>query len=398
VKAAGSNGPAPSWSFLLVGLAAFAFLLSGYIRVWTPQYGITKFLLAGREFDARGLAVYRATPKYLDPRPAGRWGFDGQFYAELALDPLLRDPQLSLAMDGPVYRSRRILLSWLAWCGGLGRPFWVLNVYAALNLVFWVGYAWLAARLFRPHGWAGLAGYAAVLLTCGIIECVHASLADCPSFVLMLAAAVLGGTGGASVLALATLARETSVLGLAALVELARPWREALGRNLRLGAIVVLPLALWMGYVLWRFHFKQIDFAGGNLEPPLRGIVQALGELTVTLGRVRWSRWWFEIYKSYELHGLLTVVSVVTQCAYLALHREWGSRLWRLAAIGALYFLCIGYTTWKTHFTVTRHALPVTFVFNLLLATRPGRGWAAWFVLGNCFVPYGLRFFLLTSG
>ena len=93
----------------------------------------------GPEFANRGIATFRATQRYVET--SGRWGFDGQFYAEVGLDPLLRDPQLGTALDSPTYRSRRILMPWLAWLGGLGHPSWILNVYAALNLVFWVGSA-----------------------------------------------------------------------------------------------------------------------------------------------------------------------------------------------------------------------------------------------------------------
>ena len=387
--------PVPRWLFTLVGLTAFGFLISVYAGIWSREYGITKFLTAGRVFDERGIAAYRATPKYLDPYPPHRWGFDGQLYAELALDPLLRDPDLGRALDNPPYRSRRILLSWLAWLGGLGRPFWVLNVFAALNLVFWIGYAWLAARVFRPLGWAGLAGYAAVLLTCGIIECMHGSLTDFPSFVLMTWAMLLGGTGGAVVLALAALARETCLLGFTGLAELSLPWREALWKNVARAAIAAVPLALWFGYVVWQFRHREIGFDGGNLERPLAGMMGKLGEFSVTAfhGPIRWHHPFFEFYKSYELHALLTIVSIFTQCLYLALHREWENRLWRYAAIFVPYFLCIGFLSWESHFTVTRHALPITFVFNLLLATRPGRGWLAWFFLGNCFVPFGVYHF-----
>ena len=81
----------------------------------------------------------------------------------MALDPLLLDPQLHVALDNPPYRAQRILLSWIAWLLGLGKPFWILNAYAAINLIFWIWFAWLARRLFAPHGWPGFAGYAAVL-------------------------------------------------------------------------------------------------------------------------------------------------------------------------------------------------------------------------------------------
>ena len=35
----------------------------------------------------------------------------------------------------------------------------------------------------------------------------------------------------------------------------------------------------------------------------------------------------------------------------------------------------------------------MTLVFNLLLAARPTKAWLIWFLLGNCFVPFGIRYF-----
>ena len=52
-------------------------------------------------------------------------------------------------------------------------------------------------------------------------------------------------------------------------------------------------------------------------------------------------------------------------------------------------FLCVAYQVWYSHFTVTRHALPITLAFNLILAARPNRRWLIWFVLGNCFRALG---------
>ena len=34
------------------------------------------------------------------------------------------------AMDSAPYRARRILMPWVAYLVGLGRPFWVLQAYA----------------------------------------------------------------------------------------------------------------------------------------------------------------------------------------------------------------------------------------------------------------------------
>jgi hypothetical protein len=376
------------WVFALVGVAALAVLLGAYIRVWSPEYGITRFIKIGHEFNQRGLDVYRATPKYMEPFPPSRWGFDGQHYAQLSLDPLLRDPKIKTAIDNPPYRARRILLPWLAWLGGLGRPFWVLNVYAALNLVFWMGFAVMMAVLFRPYGWAGLAGFAAMLLTCGIIESIRGALTDFPAFVLMTLAMMMGGMGGAGVLALAGLAREVDVLGLAGLVELKPTWRETLEKNFWLGLIAVGPMLLWFAYIAWRLRMPAGSVSGDNLDWPFYAMARKLGEFVnvVRQGGIQWA----QFYRSYPLHALLTIIATLTQCIYLLTHREWGNRLWRLAAVFVPFFLCIGYPAWQSHFTVTRHALPITLGFNLVLAMRPNRHWFWWFLLGNCFVPYGI--------
>lgn len=385
----------PRWAFALAALAAFAFLVRVYVGIWTPEHGITKFLRVGREFDDRGTKVFRETPKFVDPYPAHRWGFDGQLYAEMALDPLLLDPHMHVALDNPPYRAQRILLSWIAWGLGLGKPFWILNAYAAVNLIFWIWFAWLAGRLFSPHGWSGLAGYAAVLVTCGVIESMQASLTDLPSFTLILAALMAGGTTGAWLLSLAALVRSTSLIGFVGLAKLTPPWGEALRKNLRLGLIAVVPLAIWIGYVLWRFRGREVGFDGGNLDLPFRGMMEKLGEFSVTAfrGPIRWHRFFFELYKSYDLHALLTIISMITQIVFVALHRQWRNPLWLWGAVTAVYFSCISFLSWESHFTITRHALPMTLVFNLLLAMRPSKAWVLWFLLGNCFVPFGVRYF-----
>jgi hypothetical protein len=383
-----------TWAFIFIAAAAFALLASTYWRVYTPAFGLTKLLGAGSEFNARGLAAYRATPKYL--APDDRWGFDGQYYAQLALDPLLRDPQLQRALDDPRYRARRILVPWLAWLGGWGRPAWILNVYAALNLVFWVGFAALLAVLFRPHGWAGLAGFAALLMTCGIIESMRVSLVDFPAFVLQTSALLLGGAAGAGVLALATLARETSLFGLVGLWEYRPPWSAALRGNLRLALIAGVPWVLWLGYVAWRLRVTStVD--GENMDWPLRGMMAKLGEVSVraAAGEIPWGRWYAAWYSSEPVHAVLTIVATLTQCAFLLTHREWSNRFWRVGAFYVPFFLCIGFLSWTTHFTVTRHALPITLAFNLVLARRARRTWPVWFLLGNCFVPFGVHQFLV---
>jgi hypothetical protein len=380
----------PGWAFTAVALAAFALVLSTYVAGWSPKYGITRFINIGEVFNQRGIAAYRATPKYV----GSPWGFDGQHYAEIALDPLLRDPQIRTAIDNTPYRARRILLPWLAWAGGMGRPFWVLNIYAALNPIFWLGYAAILIALFRPQGWAGLAGLAAMLMTCGVMESMMNSLTDFPSFVVMMLAMVVGGLGGAGWMTVSALIRpENSLLALPALFEYDPPWGRALARNVLMGVIAVAPLALWMAYLLWRLRGMSLTVAGEhNLDWPMHAIYLKSVDIRLMMreGRIHWSKVFFSLYKSYDMNALLTVVSTMTQCLYVLTHRDWRNRLWRMGALFVPFFICLGYQIWFSHFTVTRHALPITLAFNLILAMRPRRTWALWFLMGNCFVPFGI--------
>jgi hypothetical protein len=121
---------------------------------------------------------------------------------------------------------------------------------------------------------------------------------------------------------------------------------------------------------------------------PLQAMAEKLGQVVVKArqGDIVW----LQFYKSEPIHAVLTIVAVLTQSVYLFTHRRWENRLWRVGVAFVPAFLCIGSPQWVSHFTVTRQALPITLAFNLILAMRPGRHWLVWFLLGNCFVPYGL--------
>jgi hypothetical protein len=273
----------------------------------------------------------------------------------------------------------------------------VLNVYAALNPLFWIAYAVILVRLFRPLGWPGLAGLAAMLLTCGVVESMLNSLTDFPSFVAMIVAMTMGGLAGAGWMSVFALARETSLLALPALFEYRPPWGRAFRRNFLMGVITVTPLALWvLVYIPWRLRGMHTSMAGdGNLDWPLHSIYLKLGDIRLMMreGRIRWDGIPFSLVGSYDMNALLTVISTMTQCLYVVTHRDWKNRLWRMGALFVPFFICLGYQIWSSHFTVTRHALPITLAFNLVLAMRPRRSWLVWFVLGNCFVPFGIYHF-----
>src|SRR5690349_20890559 len=76
--------------------------LASVARFYHRDTGFTSLIAfpAGHEYEAPAL---RAIPHFDYPAWAS---YDGQFYAQRALDPLVRDPDVDRAMDLAPYRAR----------------------------------------------------------------------------------------------------------------------------------------------------------------------------------------------------------------------------------------------------------------------------------------------------
>ena len=130
---------------LQVTLVVAAFL-AGVSRYYHPPFGLTAFIDFSPSNHAYEIPAVQSAPHFDNP---GSTGYDGVYYAQLAVDPLLRDPAIDHALDDPPYRARRILFSWTAYALGLGRPAWILQVYAVQNVIVWLLFAWLLCRWMR---------------------------------------------------------------------------------------------------------------------------------------------------------------------------------------------------------------------------------------------------------
>src|SRR5262245_46415883 len=138
-------GGAQKWT------AACVLVVAGFLatvaRYYHPSYGFTAFLEFPAATHDSELPAVRNAPHYDHP---GSGGYDGQFYAQLAVEPLLKNPEIDRALDNPPYRAHRILFPWIAWTMGLGRPAWILQAAAIENVLVWLAMAWLLWRLIRP--------------------------------------------------------------------------------------------------------------------------------------------------------------------------------------------------------------------------------------------------------
>ena len=164
-----TGGSEGRWPVRLAGLAAVALFLVLVARFWHPVYGFTVFFQLDAPNDDLKITAFRELPVFVH-RDTG--GYDGLYYAQIAQDPTLRDPELSRAMDNFPYRARRILPGALAWVLGAGRPAWIIHTYSLINVGAWLALAAIGWRLFEVRDGRGWLAWAGVLFSAGALSSV----------------------------------------------------------------------------------------------------------------------------------------------------------------------------------------------------------------------------------
>jgi len=134
---------------LIALLAALAFVLARW-QTWAKG-DITKFILVGRHF---------ATPSQLPPHiaVAPTYGYDGQFFYRLALNPVnFSHIAYGIRVDQP-YRYMRIGYPWLTWLVSLGQHVLVPVMLVVINIVAIGAIGYLGGMFARQGGRHALAG------------------------------------------------------------------------------------------------------------------------------------------------------------------------------------------------------------------------------------------------
>ena len=348
--------------------------LASVARFYHPGLGFTALLGLPRGHDSE-TETFRSIPHYDYPRWAS---YDGQFYVQRALDPLVRDPGVDRAMDLAPFRARRILFSWTAWLAGFGQPWWIVQAYALQNVFCWLILAALLTHWIPPVSARGVALWGACLFSHGMLWSVRFALLDGPSL-LLIACAVLAAERGrwfvsAAVTGMSGLGRETNVLAI-----LAQPIPRHRRAMLRLGLALVaaaLPTLIWYDYL--RSIYRSTLLIGTD-QLALPGT--ALFEI------------WRRLLSAAARDGLspgtglaiALLLSLAVQAAYLLTAREYGRPWWRVAAGYAVLMLLLGQVLVNPNTgAITRALLPLTAGFNILLAQErsEGRFWS-WFLMGN---------------
>ena len=363
---------------------AFLIALASYYR---PGYGFTELIrLPVDHHDQYELASISAVPHVEDING----GYDGQYYARLALDPLLRDQSIDPTLDFPAYRARRILFSWTAYVLGLGRPAWVLEAFALQNAIAWLVLAWLLLRWFPIGSARSFFLWSSCLLTHGMLSSVGNALIDAPSTLLIAWAVTaterdrLGLTS--VVLGAAGLGRETSLIALTLFARFLQPsWRSVV-RLVGWIILAIAPMALWTDYL--RSIYRDHAFATvGAIAAPLAGLAWKAS----TIGRDLKSGGLAmgPIFDACALAAFVTQVLTITWIA----RSTWRDRApWLLvAAPFAVLGLCAHQVVWAgTPGAITRVTLPLALAFNVLARRAP---WPV-LVFGNLAIVPGVLSFM----
>jgi hypothetical protein len=359
-------------------LAAFAWLLMPF---WSGSTGFTSLINFGDKASPPVKSVAES-PHYTY---GDSWGYDGMHYAQIAVHPSLREPSLRDSLDNPPYRARRILMPWAAHVAGLGRPAWILQAFAMINIACWFVAAVLLWRWLPPTDWGNWLRWAGVLFCHGACMSVHLSLTDLPGMTLLLVALLCLEKGRRAAalgsLASAVLCKETSLLACTVLFDSGCKKPKGFVRSCLQCALVVAPFALWLAYLRWGVDLGE-DSSARNFGWPFEGIVQRWCQIMPDLGNAA-------VLPSLRIGAVLTLLALTVQAGFFLLRWRPENLWWRLGLPFAVLALFIAQPVWEGYpGAASRVLLPMTLAFNILLPR--GRRWFVLLLVGNLSIFSGL--------
>jgi hypothetical protein len=369
---------------LVLVVASVALFYVSMRQYYHRRTGFTMLINFGDTFYDRSLPQLKKIPHFTFPNSGG---YDGQWYAQLAMVPLLRDRAIDEAIDTPPYRARRILFSWTAYLAGFGQPAQILKAYALQNIVAWYALAFLLLRWFPPTTPRNVAPWFGCLFGAGIALSVRNALLEGPSMLVLVLAIIAVERGrtwtGTIVMALSGMGRETNMLGGGLLVDgIPRTWRQAL-KLAGMLALMVAPFFLWSLYV--RSVYPRFSYSNpASFGLPFVAYAQKWASTVSELASAGWN--------SYARFSLVVLLSMTTQAVYLLWRREWKSPWWRMGVVYALFMPLLSPLVWEGYpGAAVRVMVPMTFAFNVLVSKD------RWFwplvIFGNLSILDGLAEF-----
>ena len=368
-------------------LAMIVYLASVLPILVHAHFDPSVFIVAG---DAYVDASKLTSAIIVKPHSAG---YDGQFYYRIGLAPLhLQADAYGVHFDSAAWRVQRILYPVLAWAAAFGRPDFVPASLFLTNLAGIGVIAFTAVRLAKRLSLPPLTSLAVVLwpglvtsLTHDTTEIVAAAFLFAALDAYFAQRLILF----AMLIALATLARETSILFVAGvfcfeLVDAVRGSKRGRWHRPTIIALALLPFLLWR-----ELQFLVLDQAPPasdikhNLGWPFVGFLQTIGDGLVgqgPYGKMLMSR-------AYLL-GTVTLLAIFCAAAAIRVPKLMLSSRGALAAgwvpIMALMIL-LSSDPWTSYF---RSFTECYLIGCLIMACSPPARWASQIMFAGCLLAW----------
>jgi hypothetical protein len=362
-------------------LAALAFVLARR-QLWA-QGDISRFILVGRHF---------ATPAQLPPHIAlsPTYGYDGQFYYRLALNPLnFAHTAYGIRLDQP-YRFMRIGYPWLTWLASVGQHDLVPIMLVVVNIIAIGALGYLGGMFAQQGGRPALAG---LILPAyfGLLTSLSRDTAE-----PLAAVCLLGGllairmrrpVLAALLLAYGALCRETVMVAVAAIfiIRVVEVIREP-ARPRRADLTWLLPSVV---FVAWEVIVRAItgsvplladsdDNTGRPFVAPAKALVSNLHHVSLHP---------FDQYNVWLLEILILALFAVA--ALLSLRSTNAPAHERLAFVLYLLEICVVQpSTWNSLDADLRSFIEVYLLAAVILLGTPRHRLRSWLpYLGVLLIP-----------
>jgi len=342
--------------------------------------GFLRLVHFGQNFqDTRIQEIQKINLPNLTP-----WGYDGQFYAQIAVDPSLRHEGLKKATYGELaYRARRIGLPFLAFCLGMGQPFPILQAYALLNFLFWILLLITLNRYQKLNTSRGILLAISIMWSTGTLTSLARSVPDLPAVAFSTWALVSQSQTGANLfIGVAALFKETAILSFP---RVAWPERKGSNHGIRkyiISALIVFgPVMIWSIYIYYHLSTETM-LGSGNFQFPFFGLFnKVLGSVKQLLDGFSHRIWMNLPFLFFEL---ICPLSLLIQSVYMVIRFNTSSNAWK-TGIGFVGLFCfLGAGVWGDQYAYSRVLLPLTVSFNFLIHEQEtASSFRSWYLLGN---------------
>jgi hypothetical protein len=363
----------PRWVQVAWLVVICLFVTRLVIHQYQPKDGFLQMICFGTKFQPRELSEIR----YADITRGSVGGYDGQFYAQIALDPLLHRITGTPVLDAPRYRAERPVLPMLSYLLGLGKTTYILQIYAVLNLLFW--YILLAGLLgyLKAESMRDYLCISAVMLGYGPLASILRALTDLPAMTFGFFGLTIDGLLGSALIACAILTKPSSLLF--AIPHLSTSFSKEL-RYLYRWAIILLIPAAWMLYIIGRTPpegnpLTNFDWPGVDVTNQIITYIKSLAQYPVGNHPA------MQVLSS--AFNLASIFSLLIQVLYFAWHFNFRSTWWWIGTGFSVLFIFLSHAVMVEPVAFVRVLFPLTLAFNLCLRNETRGVYTLYFFPGN---------------